>query len=84
GLRILSGPSARNWHLEEAGIQSKVYFEPAHKTHFYKQVLRYHDSLPCSEEMTGLVLSLPVFVGLDESETAMVAKEAGAYMKKRA
>jgi dTDP-4-amino-4,6-dideoxygalactose transaminase len=84
---ILPGRQARDGlqkHLEAAGVQSKVYFEPAHKTHFYKQVLRYNTALPASEEMSGRVLSLPMFIGLGEREIRMVAGEVDAYMKTRA
>ncbi|VVC01253.1 UDP-4-amino-4-deoxy-L-arabinose--oxoglutarate aminotransferase [uncultured archaeon] len=67
--------------LEKAGVQSKVYFEPAHATHFYRQVQKDASELPATEEMSGRVLSLPMFVGLSPAEIETICDEIEKFMK---
>jgi len=47
-------------NLNKSGIMSKIYFEPAHQTYFYKKVLRYDTRLPVTEKLSKEVLSFPV------------------------
>jgi perosamine synthetase len=48
-------------YLTEKGIMTKVYFPPAHQTHFYKNILGYDCKLPVTEEIAGKALTLPMY-----------------------
>jgi dTDP-4-amino-4,6-dideoxygalactose transaminase len=55
--------------LEKAGVMSKVYFEPAHLTTFYRERYNYKvGDLPRTEEISKKVLSLPIFPTLANNE----------------
>jgi perosamine synthetase len=62
-------------HLEKQGIMTKVYFSPVHKTHFYKNVLKYQDSLPVTEDVTNRIISLPFYPGITRGEIDYVIDE---------
>jgi len=55
-------------HLENQGIMTKVYFSPVHKTHFYKDVLKYQDSLPITDKVASEIISLPFYPGITRGE----------------
>jgi len=62
-------------HLEQQGIMTKVYFSPVHQTHFYKNVLKYHDSLPVTEDVANKIISLPFYPGIKREEIDYVIHE---------
>ena len=68
-------------HLENDGIMSKVYFNPVHKTHFYKNILGYNLSLPITEKLSGEVLSIPIFPGMKNEEIDYVCNSIKNFMK---
>jgi len=59
-------------HLSEAGVTSKVYFEPVHKTSFYNKELGYDIILEQTEELAGESLSLPIYPSLGDEEQRFV------------
>jgi perosamine synthetase len=62
-------------HLEEQGIMTKVYFSPVHQTHFYKNVLKYQDFLPVTEQVAREIISLPFYPGITREEIDYVINE---------
>lgn len=62
-------------HLEEKGIMTKIYFPPVHKTHFYHTVRKDASRLPVTDDVSGRVISLPIFPGLSQADIACVAGE---------
>jgi len=55
-------------YLKERDITSKVYFEPVHNTHFYKNILRYDARLATTEMVAGKILNLPIYPDLSFEE----------------
>ena len=47
-------------HLADRGIMSKVYFDPIHKTSFYRNKLGYKVELPTTQSVSETVLTLPM------------------------
>lgn len=68
-------------HLEKEGIMSRVYFDPVHKTHFYKNILGYNLSLPTTEKLSAEVLSIPIFPGMKNEEIDYVCNSIKNFMK---
>ncbi|KQC08834.1 MAG: aminotransferase DegT [Candidatus Cloacimonas sp. SDB] len=66
-------------YLAEKGIMSKVYFNPVHFTHFYRNVLHYNDYLPVTERMAKEILSLPIYPGLTENELDYVIEQINNF-----
>ncbi|MFC1753806.1 DegT/DnrJ/EryC1/StrS family aminotransferase [Thermoproteota archaeon] len=52
-------------HLQEKGISTKVYFEPAHK---YSVFTGYSADLPVTEKICSQALTLPMFPDMTEEE----------------
>ncbi len=70
-------------HLKRKGITAKVYFEPVHRTEFYRQKLGYHDHLPVTEAMAERTLSLPVFPDLGEEDQEYIIDCIEDYVEKQ-
>ena len=62
-------------HMADSGIMTKVYFDPIHLTHFYKNVLKYECELPVTEEISKKVVTLPMFPDIKESEIDLIVQE---------
>jgi perosamine synthetase len=62
-------------YLSENEISSKVYFEPIHNTHFYKNELGYDVKLNNTERISEQILSLPIFPGLTDDEITFVLEK---------
>lgn len=69
-------------HLADAGIMSKVFFYPVHKTHFYRNKLKYDCVLPVTEKVSSEVLTLPMYPSLTEAEISLVTSEIAGYFSK--
>jgi dTDP-4-amino-4,6-dideoxygalactose transaminase len=55
--------------LAKKGIMTKVYFEPVHLTHFYKEKLGHKKGeLPITERLSDEVLTLPVYPTMKKEE----------------
>ena len=59
-------------YLNRNGIGAKVYFEPVHKSLFYKR-LGYHIELPVTEKVCNEVLTLPMYPELSLEEMDYMA-----------
>lgn len=68
-------------YLNEKGIMTKVYFEPVHRSHFYRHKLGYDDRLPVTEAVSAKVLSLPMYPGLEEEEIEQVLSSIADFNK---
>lgn len=55
-------------HLADSGIMTKIYFNPVHLTHFYRDILKYTPYLPITEKVADLALTLPVYPSLTKEE----------------
>ena len=70
-------------YLGDAGIMAKVYFPPAHLSHFYKNVLKYSPSLPITEELARRCLTLPMYPQLTKDEMDYMAEQIGKFSKRK-
>ncbi|MFA6530928.1 MAG: DegT/DnrJ/EryC1/StrS family aminotransferase [Candidatus Micrarchaeia archaeon] len=68
-------------HLSKEGIMSRVYFDPAHLTHFYKNVLGYNISLPTTQAVSEKTLSIPIFSGMRKEEMETVRDSVLKFLK---
>lgn len=68
-------------HLENEGIMSKVYFNPVHNTHFYKNILGYNISLPTTDKISGEVLSIPIFAGMNNNDIDYICNSIKTFVK---
>jgi len=66
-------------YLAQKGIMAKVYFSPAHLTHFYKDSLGYSCELPITERLADQVLTLPMYPTLTEDEINLVTDAITAF-----
>ena len=62
-------------YMAGEGIMSKVYFEPAHLSYYYKNKLGYDCRLPVTERLAEQVLSLPIYPGLSDDEISYIAEK---------
>ncbi len=83
-IRIMAGAKTRDalvTHLSKKGIGVKVYFYPVHLTQFYRREFGYKGGeLPHTEEVSGQVLSLPMFPTLGNEEMNYIVEEIDDYM----
>ena len=66
-------------YLKDNDIITKVYFDPIHFTHYYRNELKYDIKIRTTEEISGKTLSLPIYPGLAESEQAFVVEKIEKY-----
>jgi perosamine synthetase len=66
-------------YLNKNGIMTKIYFEPIHQSHFYKNELGYNDKLPVTEELSSEVLTLPMYPSLQQKEMDFITKCMGVF-----
>ena len=68
--------------LSEAGIMTKVYFEPIHLKTFYKKEFVYKRSdLPMTEEISEKVLTLPLYPTLAKKEIEYIIKNIKKFFR---
>lgn len=66
-------------HLSDNSIMSKVYFDPVHLTHFYKNVLKYKCKLPVTEKISKKVITLPMYPSISKSDMDFIIKEIAEF-----
>jgi len=66
-------------HLADSGIMTKIYFNPVHLTHFYRDILKYTPYLPITEKVADLALTLPVYPGLTKEEMDLLVNEIKTF-----
>jgi perosamine synthetase len=69
-------------HLTENGIMSKVNFYPVHKTHFYKNELKYNVSLPVTEKVSDQVITLPMYPKISQKDISVITDCIADYLSK--
>jgi len=67
-------------HLTKKGIMSKIYFEPVHKTEFYKK-LGYSTNLPLTDKVSQQILSLPIFPDMKKLEIKLIVDSVSEFVK---
>lgn len=83
-IRVKSGSADRDAllaYLAGKGIMSKVYFSPVHLTIFYRDKLKADCKLPVTEQLSREVLTLPLYPGLTEDETELIADNIANFFK---
>ena len=68
-------------HLTRRGIAAKVFFHPAHLTHFYRKKLGYGVKLPVTEEISKHVLTLPMYPSLTRGEMDYIARVVETFFR---
>ena len=68
-------------YLSDNGISSKIYFDPVHKSEFYKNGLKYDDVLPITEKMHEKTITLPMFPTLTTEQMDYMADTIGKFYK---
>lgn len=68
-------------YLSKNGITSKIYFDPIHKSMFYKDKLKYDDVLPVTEEVYKKTITLPMFPSLNREQMDYIADAIGKFYK---
>jgi len=68
-------------HLTRRGITVKVFFHPAHLTHFYRKKLGYTIRLPVTEEISKQVLTLPMYPSLTRGEMDYIARAIETFFR---
>jgi len=66
-IRVRDSRDSLKEYLNRQGIGAKVYFEPVHKSLFYKR-LGYHIELPITKKICDEVLTLPMYPELSIGE----------------
>lgn len=69
-------------HLTKNGIMSKIYFEPVHKTEFYKKLGYSNQKLPVTEKISQQILSLPIFPSMKSFELKIISDTIQEFMNK--
>ena len=59
--------------LAKKGIMTKIYFDPIHKTDFYKKVKFKQSNLQNTEEVSSRIISLPIYPDLNQKELQYIA-----------
>jgi len=60
-------------YLKERNISSKIYFDPVHLSHFYKEKLGYDCVLPVTEEIARNTITLPMYPSLSKDKMDYMA-----------
>ncbi len=83
-IRVKGGAIERDalmTYLTGKGIMTKVYFPPVHITYFYKNQQQYDCRLPVTEQISGEVLTLPLFPTQTEDEIQYIADNIANFFK---
>lgn len=67
--------------LAKKGIMTKVYFDPIHKTDFYKKIKFKKSSLQNTEEIANRILSLPLYPDLKQQELQYMVDSISDFFK---
>ncbi|RLF40832.1 MAG: DegT/DnrJ/EryC1/StrS family aminotransferase [Thermoplasmata archaeon] len=66
-------------YLNKRGIMTKIYFDPIHHSHFYKDKLGYNDKLPITEKTSSTILTLPMYPSLQQKEMDYITKNLSLF-----
>jgi len=86
-IRVKGGRKDRdglNGFLSSRGITSKVYFDPIHRTKFYREMLgRRAPRLPATDWVSSRVLTIPVYPSMTAKEVDYVADSVKTFFDRR-
>jgi perosamine synthetase len=68
-------------YLASKGVMTKVYFQPAHLTDFYKNGLGYVCRLPVTEEISTQVITLPMYPTLTKEQMDYMITEIKKFFE---
>lgn len=69
--------------LTKKGIMSKVFFDPVHKTKFYKKILgSTKQYLNTTESVSQQILTLPMFPGLKTEDLEYICESVKEFLEK--
>lgn len=68
-------------YLKENNVISKIYFDPVHLSHFYKEKLGYNCDLPVTEDMARRTITLPMYPSLSQDEMDFMAETIGKFYR---
>jgi perosamine synthetase len=69
-------------YLTSKGIMSKIYFEPVHKTEFYKKLGYGNQKLPLTIKISQEILSLPIFPTMKSFELKLIVETINKFINK--
>jgi dTDP-4-amino-4,6-dideoxygalactose transaminase len=68
-------------YLNKKGIMAKIYFAPIHLTDFYKKSFGFSKGiLPATENLSDVVLTLPMYPELTKKEMDYIAQEIKSFL----
>ncbi len=86
-VKVRGGRRSRdglNGFLSSKGITSKVYFDPIHRTQFYRRLLgRRAPKLPVTDWVSSRVLTIPVYPRMTRDEVDYVADSVKTFFARR-
>jgi len=85
-IRVKGGEKTRDDlrdYLARNRIMSKVYFLPVHLTSFYRKLGYGEEELPLTENLSRLVLSLPMYPSLKKHEMDFIVSKVKRFMSGR-
>jgi dTDP-4-amino-4,6-dideoxygalactose transaminase len=84
-LQINQGKNVRDSlinHLSNAGISTKIYFNPIHLSKFYKNNFGYRKGdLPTTEQISDSVVSLPIYPTLKKEEVEFITGKINEFFE---
>lgn len=66
-------------YMADNGIMCKIYFDPIHLTHYYKNELKYRESLPVTEKVASEILSLPIYPGMPIDDVRLIVEKISEF-----
>jgi len=67
--------------LTKKGIMTKIYFDPIHKTDFYKKIKFKQSKLQKTEETSDRIMSLPIYPNLNQKELQYIVDSISTFFK---
>ena len=68
-------------YLNDRNITTKIYFDPVHLSHFYRENLGYKNILPVTENMAKRAITLPMYPSLSKDEMDFMAEIIGIFYR---
>ena len=67
--------------LAKKGIMTKIYFDPIHKSEFYKKIQYRGSNLQVTEDVSDRTLSLPLYPDLTQKELQYIVDSISKFFK---
>ena len=85
-IRVLEGKETRDRlmdFLKDKGITTRIYFDPVHEYSVFKDVLNSNLSLPNTNELSGQVLTLPIYPDISIEKLDYIVDKIDEFFKRR-